>query len=116
MAFLTLGSGGSAITLSVVDISEQEPELIGDETRSSNGTLRGVYTAEKRKWTMTLLEMTETDLISLRALLALGAHVPAEGDAISAGPLTVRGYLRDLPYVYQSTDHLRVARLDLVQV
>lgn len=105
----------AGITLSATDMTEQESELIGDETRSDSGKLRSAITAEKRRWSLTLLEMDEADLATLRAALALGTHVTASGDALG-GSYTVRGYLRDMPYIRDLASFLRGARLELVEV
>lgn len=114
MAFLTIDGD---LDLQVTDATEQEPELQGDEARSDSGQLRGAITDEKRRFSLTLLEMEEADLADLRSRIALGAHVSATGDAVGGVTLTVRGYLRDAGYVrVPGGGFLRSVRLDLVEV
>ena len=114
MAFLTIDGD---LNLQVVEISEQESLLIGDEARADDGTLRGAITDEKRRWHASLNEMTEATLNTLRSRIALGAHVSMTGDAVGGTIYTVRVKLRDAPYVYLPTGgFLRTARLEIEEV
>lgn len=114
MAFLILDGD---LTLEVTQIEESEPELIGDESRSDSGSLRGAITAEKRVWSLTLNEMTETEYQTLRSRCAFGAQLPITGTGLPN--ITVRCRITSAPFVRTGTgptDLLRVVNLAMVEV
>jgi len=104
------------LILNVVGITETDPEIIGDETRSDSGQLRSSIRSEKRHWVVTLLEMTESELATVRQRFQYGNHVMVSGSAFNGASIAVRGRLSDMGYEWTKDGHLRTARLDLVQV
>jgi len=104
------------LVLNVVGIIEIDSDMIGDETRSDSGQLRASIRAEKRRWVMTLLEMTEAELATIRQRFQYGNHVMVSGSAFNGASISVRGRLSDMGYEWTENGHLRTARLDLVQV
>lgn len=106
----------AGIEVDVIEMSEDESILIGDEERNYNGSLRGNITAEKRVWKGTGLEIPRADLEAFRSAIALGAHVAVSGDALPGSPRTMRVRLNGSTYVRDGTDHLLVPAFTLEDV
>ena len=104
MPFLTI----AGITVSVTEIRERDPIVVGDEGRSYDGSLRGDITGEKRVWEGTGLEASQADYEALRAAVALGAHVAVAGDGIPGAPRTMRVRLNGGSYVRDNASFLIV--------
>jgi hypothetical protein len=104
MAFIVVNG---TIELPVVDISENDPILLGDEGRSSDGTHRGDISGEKRSWSIMWCEMTTTEYETLRAAVALLVPVTITGDALPGAPRTMIVRLSRAPYLRNGTGVVR---------
>lgn len=118
MPFVRLTQGATILDPDFESFAEQEVERIGDETRSVGGSLRGVYVAEKRRFGGLIRPESTTVSDSLRAMFANGGRAVMTGDAIGAASITVRGYVREIPYQRGKVTgtFYRDVRLDLVEV
>lgn len=106
----------AGITLQVTDFAEEEALVIGDETRSDGGTLRGIIVTEKRKFSGRLNEMDLSTYNTLRAAVDLGAQVAFTGDVIAGVTLTVRAFLSKVDYVHVAAGFLVNVSFRLEQV
>jgi hypothetical protein len=77
----------------------REPnEFVGSASRTFNGGLRTTVRAEKRVWSVATGLMTQADMDTLTAAIALAAHVACSGTALG-GSVTCEVTLQRAAYV-----------------
>jgi len=111
MPFMTV----AGITLSVTDVREEESEIIGEISRTFNGTLRSQVRAEKRAWSASILEMTSANFETLRSAVAMGVSVTVAGDFI---PSSIVAKVRITQGMYEKdgTTFLKTPNIRITQV
>lgn len=112
MSFFTL----AGTEYGVETVQELEPERIGAEEPSFDGTATDTYRAEKRRWQMTLTEMSEATFATLRATVKNAAHVTVDGDIVNNSPLLCQVKLGPADYVQDSGGIKRKPQLQIREV
>jgi len=115
-AFLVLN--GIAQLVLEPEFEEEDPHLIGDESRSASGSLRAAVSNEKRRFRCTLFDMSEPDFAALKAMAALGAPVTMTGACVAGALLNARMTVRGSYVVDPSdpADFLIRPRVELVEM
>jgi len=78
-------------------------ERFGQESPAFAGNLRSSIRVEKRRWSVTSGLLTQAELATLKAAVALGAHVTCSGDAMG-GSVTCAVEVGDAGFVTVATD------------
>lgn len=110
----------AGITVPVLDGGASEQVVrIGTQQRAYAGNLLTAIRAEKREWAIASTLVTQAEANTLRAAVALGAHVACSGDMLG-GAVTCSVEVREIPFTgaatTDGTGFLRTLSLTLREV